>query len=83
MEVAGVGPLEGLTLDHFSRAELLRALLKTVARVTVLVAAERMGRAGPVWLGDVSDADVIITGREASASVAWDLSESGVKVTLV
>ena len=26
---------------------------------------------------------VIITGRDASSAIAWDLSETGVKVTLV
>lgn len=83
IEVAGVGPLEGLTTDQLPQAEVLRPLLESVAQVTVLVAAERLGRAGPAWLGPVSDADVIITGRHAPSSIAWDLSETGVKVTLV
>ena len=83
IEVAGVSPLEGLTSDQLPQAEVLRPLLESVAQVTVLVAARRVGRVGPAWLGAVSEADVIITGREAPASIAWDLSETGVKVTLV
>jgi DeoR/GlpR family transcriptional regulator of sugar metabolism len=54
-----------------------------VGQVTVLVAAERLGRAGTAWLGPVTDADVIITGRDAPTAIAWDLSETGVEVTLV
>ena len=83
IEVAGVSPLEGLTSEQLPQAEVLRPLLESVGQVTVLAAAERLGRAGAAWLGAVSDADVIITGRDASASIAWDLSETGVKVTLV
>jgi DeoR/GlpR family transcriptional regulator of sugar metabolism len=83
MEVAGIAPLEGLTTDQLPQAEVLRPVLESVAQVTVLVAAERLGRAGAAWLGPVSDADVIITGRDAPSSIAWDLSETGVKVTLV
>lgn len=83
IEAAGVSPLEGLTGDQLPQAEVLRPLLESVTQVTVLVAAARMGRVGPAWLGAVSEADVIITGRDAPASVAWDLSETGVKVTLV
>jgi len=83
VEVAGVDPLEGLTSDQFPLAETMRPLLDAVAHVTVLVASDRLGRVGAAWLGDVSDADVIITGRDAPASIAWDLSETGTKVTLV
>jgi len=83
IEVAGASPLEGLTSDQFSHAEVLRTLLESVAQVTVLTAPQRLGRVGAAWLGPVSDVDVIITGRDAPSSIAWDLSETGVKVTLV
>ena len=83
IEVAGVSPLGGLTVDQIPQADVLRSLLEPVGQVTILVAEERLGRAGTAWLGPVTDADVIITGRDASAAIAWDLSESGVKVTLV
>ena len=83
LEVAGVSPVDGLTSDQLTQAEVLRPLLESVGQVVVLAAAERLGRAGPAWLGPVSDADVIITARDAPASIAWDLSETGVKVTLV
>jgi DeoR family transcriptional regulator of aga operon len=83
LEVAGVSPLGGLTVDQIPQADVLRTLLESVRQITALVADERLGRAGTAWLGPVTDADVIITGRDASAAIAWDLSESGVKVTLV
>jgi DeoR/GlpR family transcriptional regulator of sugar metabolism len=83
IEAAGVSPLEGLTTDQIAQAEISRPLLTSVEQVVVLVAAQRVGRAGAAWLGPVSDADVIITGRDAPAAIAWDISESGVKVTLV
>jgi DeoR/GlpR family transcriptional regulator of sugar metabolism len=83
LEVAGVSPIEGLTSDQVTQAEVLRVLVESVAEVIVLVTPERLGRVGPAWLGAISDADVIITGREASTAIAWDLTETGVKVTLV
>lgn len=83
VEVTGASPLEGLTADHLAQAEVLRPLLETVARVIVLVRADRMGRVGAAWLGLITDADEIITGRDAPSSIAWDLSETGVKVRLV
>jgi DeoR/GlpR family transcriptional regulator of sugar metabolism len=83
IEVTGISPVEGLTDDQISQAELIRPLLESVSQVAVLVTAERLGRVGAAWLGPVSEADIIITGRDASAAIAWDLSETGVKVTLV
>jgi DeoR/GlpR family transcriptional regulator of sugar metabolism len=83
IEAAGVSPLEGLTGDYLPQADVLRSLLESVHRVVVLAAAQRLGRAGAAWLGPVSEADVIITGRDAPPSIVWDLSETGVKVTLV
>jgi len=83
VEVAGVSPLEGFTSDQLPQAEMIRLLLKSVSQVVVLTPAERLGRVGAAWIGPVSEADVIITGRDASSAIAWDLSETGVKVTLV
>jgi DeoR family transcriptional regulator of aga operon len=83
VEVAGVSPLEGFTSDQLPQAEMVRLLLKSVSQVVVLTTAERLGRVGAAWIGPVSEADVIITGRDASSAIAWDLSETGVKVTLV
>lgn len=83
IEAAGVSPLEGLTGDYLPQADVLRSLLEAVHRVVVLATAQRLGRAGAAWLGPVSEADVIITGRDAPPSIVWDLSETGVRVTLV
>lgn len=83
LEVMGVDPLEGLTGDQFTLAETMRSILDAVNHVIVLVASDRLGRVGAAWLGDVSDVDVIITGRDAPTSIAWDLSETGTEVKLV
>jgi DeoR/GlpR family transcriptional regulator of sugar metabolism len=83
IEAAGVSPLEGLTGDHLPQADVLRSLIESVHWVVVLTTAQRLGRVGAAWLGPVSEADVIITGRDAPTSIVWDLSETGVKVTLV
>ena len=83
VEVAGVSPLEGFTSDQLPQAEMIRLLVNSVSQVVILTTAERLGRVGAAWIGPVSEADVIITGRDASSAIAWDLSETGVKVTLV
>jgi DeoR/GlpR family transcriptional regulator of sugar metabolism len=83
IEAAGVSPVEGLTADQLPLADVLRPVLESASQVMVLVAAERLGRTAAAWLGPVSAADVMITGREADPALVWDLSESGVKVTLV
>jgi DeoR family fructose operon transcriptional repressor len=83
IQAAGVSPVEGMTSDQLPQAEILRSLLESVSQVVILVSHEGLGRAGAAWLGPVSEADVIITGRDAPSAIAWDLSETGVKVTLV
>jgi DeoR/GlpR family transcriptional regulator of sugar metabolism len=82
IDVAGISPVEGFTSDQLPQAELLRPLFESVAQVTVLATADRLGRAGAAWLGPISDADTIVTDREASSAILWDLSETGVKVRL-
>jgi DeoR family fructose operon transcriptional repressor len=83
IEAIGVSPVEGLTGEQLPPAEVIRPLLESVPQVVVLTTAGRLGRAGAAWLGPVSEADVIITGRDAPPAIVWDLSETGVKVTLV
>lgn len=83
VEVTGISPIEGLTVDHLAQAQVLQSLLATTAELIVLAAPERLGRVGPAWLAPISEADVIVTGRDAAMSIVWDLSELGVQVTLV
>jgi len=83
IEVTGISPIEGLTIDRLSQAQILQPMLETTAELIVLVMPERLGRVGPAWLAPVSEADVIITSRNAPTAIAWDLSELGVQVTLV
>ncbi len=82
IEAAGISPLDGLTSDQLPVADVLRPLLGRVGQVMVLVTADRLGKTGAVWLGPVSEADVVVTNREAASALLWDLSETGVKVTL-
>jgi DeoR/GlpR family transcriptional regulator of sugar metabolism len=83
IEVAGVSPLKGLTGEQLPQADVTRSLLEMVSQNVILTTPERLGRAGAAWLGPVSEADVIITARDAPTAIVWDLSETGVKVTLV
>jgi DeoR/GlpR family transcriptional regulator of sugar metabolism len=83
LEVAGVSPVEGLTSDQLPLAELLRPLIETVPQIMVLATGQQLGRVGAAWLGPASSADVVITTRDAPDAMVWDLTETGVKVTLV
>jgi DeoR/GlpR family transcriptional regulator of sugar metabolism len=83
IEVAGISPIEGLTIDRLPQAQILQSLLETTAELIVLATPDRLGKVGPAWLAPVGEADVVITSRDASTAIAWDLSELGVQVTLV
>lgn len=82
MELGGVSAVEGLTDDHLPQAELARILLRRGLQVMVLVPPERVGRVAAVYVGPVTDADVIVTAREADSAPLWDLAETGVRVLL-
>jgi DeoR/GlpR family transcriptional regulator of sugar metabolism len=82
LELGGVDAAEGLTDDHLAQAELARILLRRGLQVAVLVPPERVGRAAAVYIGPATDADIIITAREADSAPLWDLAESGVRVLL-
>ena len=82
LEFGGVSAVEGLTDDSLPRAEIARELLETGAQVVVLVPVERVGRVAAAYIAPVSEADVVVTAREAPSSHLWDLSESGVRVVL-
>lgn len=82
LELGGVSAVGGLTDDSLPQAEIARALLEIGALVVVLVPAERVGRVAAAYIAPVSDADVIVTARDAPSPFLWDLSESGVRVVL-
>ncbi len=82
LELGGASAVEGLTHDSLPQAEIARLLLETGSRVVILVSAERMGRVAAAYVGAATDADVIVTGREAPSPFLWDLSEAGVRIVL-
>ena len=82
LELGGVSPVEGLTDDSLSQAEMAQMLLETGARATILVLDERVGRVAAAYIAPASEADVIVTSREVPSSLLWDLSELGVEIVL-
>jgi len=82
LELGGVSAVEGLTDDSLPQSEIARVLLETGSQAIVLVPVERVGRVAAAYIAPASDADVIVTAREAPSPVLWDLSESGVQIIL-
>ena len=82
LELGGVSAVDGLTDDSLPQAEIAQRLLEIGSQVIVLVSAERVGRVAAAYIAPVSEADVIVTAREAPSSFLWDLSESGVRIVL-
>ena len=82
LELDGVSAVDGLTHDSLPQAEVARLLLEIGSQIVILVSPERVGQAAAVYVAPVSDADVVVTAREASSHPLWDLSESGVRVVL-
>jgi DeoR family transcriptional regulator of aga operon len=82
LELGGVSAMGGLTDDSLSQAEVARVLLEIGAQIIVVVPVGRVGREAAVYIAPVSEADVVVTGREAPSAFLWDLSESGVRIIL-
>jgi len=82
LELDGVSAVDGLTDDTLSQAEIARMLLETGSQVIVLVPAERVGRVAAAYIAPASEADVIVTAREAPSPPLWDLSQLGVRIVL-
>jgi len=82
LELGGISAVEGMTDDSLPQAEIARQLLEVGSQVIVLVPAERVGRVAAAYIAPASDADVVVTSREAPSPPLWDLSEAGVRVVL-
>lgn len=82
LELGGVSAVGGLTDDSLPQAETAQLLLELGSQVIILVPVERVGRVAAAYIAPVSEADVVVTAREAPSPFLWDLSESGVKVVL-
>jgi DeoR/GlpR family transcriptional regulator of sugar metabolism len=82
LELDGISAVGGLTNDDLAQAEIAQVLFEIGSEVIVLVPAERVGRVAAAYIAAVSEADVVVTGREAPSPFLWDLSETGVRVVL-
>lgn len=82
LELDGISAVGGLTDDDLAQAEIAQMLLEIGAEVIVLVPVKRVGRVAAAHIAPVSEADVVVTAREAPASFLWDLSETGMRVVL-
>jgi DeoR family transcriptional regulator of aga operon len=82
LELDGISAVGGLTDDDLAQAEIAQMLLEIGSEVIVLVSVERVGRVAAAYIAAISEADVVVTGREAPSSFLWDLTEYGVRVVL-
>jgi DeoR/GlpR family transcriptional regulator of sugar metabolism len=82
LELDGISAVGGLTVDDLAQAEIAQGLLEIATEVIVLVPVERVGRVAAAYIAPVSEADVVVTAREAPSPFLWDLSETGVRVVL-
>jgi DeoR family transcriptional regulator of aga operon len=82
LELDGISAVGGLTVDDLAQAEIAQGLLEIGTEVIVLIPVERVGRVAAAYIAPVSEADVVVTAREAPSSFLWDLSETGVRVVL-
>ena len=82
LQLDGVSAVGGLTVDTLPQAEMARAILETGSRLIVVVEPERVGRVAAAHIAPASDADAVVTVREAPSSFLWDLSESGIRIVL-
>ena len=82
LELGGVSAVEGLTEDSLPQAEIARLLLAVGSTAMIMVPSERVGRVAATQVAPVTEADVIVTAREAPSAYLWDLSEVGVQIVL-
>lgn len=82
LEAGGLDAERGLTHDDRETASILRTLFSLSAQIIVLIAPDRLGKAGALFIAPASEVDVLITGREADNAPLWDLSELGIRVVL-
>jgi len=83
VEAVGITPDQGIVADDLSQAAVCRDLMEVTGESIVLVPPDRVGKPGGVWVGPASDADVVVTTREAPGSLLWDLSQMGIDIVTV
>jgi DeoR/GlpR family transcriptional regulator of sugar metabolism len=82
LELGGISAVGELTDDSLPQAEMAQRLFEIGGEVIIVAPVERVGRVAAAYVAPVSDADVVVTSREAPSPILWDLSESGVRIVL-
>jgi DeoR/GlpR family transcriptional regulator of sugar metabolism len=82
LQLDGVSASGGLTVDSLPQAEMAKAILETGSCLIVLVEPDRLGRVAAAHIAPATEADSVVTVREAPSSFLWDLSECGVRIVL-
>ncbi|MDF1515178.1 MAG: DeoR/GlpR family DNA-binding transcription regulator [Anaerolineae bacterium] len=82
LEAFGLDAEKGLTVENRGYAEIARELFKLSAQTLIVIAPERIGKAGALFIAPASEVDILITGREAPNPSLWDLSELGIRIVL-
>lgn len=82
LEADGLDAERGFTHDDRETAAMARSLFSLSAQKIVLIAPDRLGRAGALFIAPAGEIDVVVTGREADNARLWDLSEVGVRIVL-
>jgi len=82
LEADRVDAERGITVEDQEVATMARRLFAIGAQHVVLVRPTHLGRTAPLFVAPASEADILITGREARNAPLWDLSELGTQVIL-
>jgi len=82
LEAEGLDAERGLTHTSRAYAAMMRGLLALNVQVLLVLTPERLGRAGAIFTAPASAIDILVTGREASNAILWDLSEIGIRIVL-
>jgi DeoR family transcriptional regulator of aga operon len=79
----GVDPVGGVTNINLPEAAVKQRMLAVAARKIVLADGSKLGRVEVARLCEISDIDVLITGRSADPAVVESLRERGCDVRVV
>lgn len=82
-EPVGISPDLGLTCRDLEEVDIYRNFIQAPGETIALVPPECVGRVGGVVIGPATDVDVVITGRDASEALLWDLSQLGITIISV
>jgi DeoR/GlpR family transcriptional regulator of sugar metabolism len=84
LEVSGIDPARGLTIEDPAEADVKKRLLKQSKEVIVMAPHSRLGHVAPVRIGEASQIGRLMThSSAATAGIVDQLQKLGVKVTWV